>query len=199
MFCGLLTKMMILYGNMTYKLRLLLIVVTATLPLLVFAEETGYVPLVGNFPFLEQATSNGLEGYLNALYRIAIVFALVFSVFRLVLAGATKIMSDVATAKEKANKQIINTLIGLAIVLGATLILNTINPQLTNLGAVGSLEETNDVGTEIIETEATEAAALEQLCAPLQEVYDEAVNKGIWRSQAEINRAQKALDEAGCS
>ena len=105
------------------------------LPIVVVAQEGGgYVRLVG-LPF-EQANNQDINEFIKALYRLAIGVAATLAVLRLILAGAQYMFTDVVTTKADAKKNVQNSLVGLLVVLAAVLILNTINPQLTNLEAL---------------------------------------------------------------
>lgn len=96
------------------------------------ADSTEYTPLVG-IPGIDNPGDINTQTYINSLYILAISIAAFLAVGRLLLAGLKYIMSDVVTTKEDAKKDIKGAFIGLGIVLTATLILQTINPQLTNL------------------------------------------------------------------
>ena len=102
-------------------------------PIVLLAAETkpDFVPLVG-IPGIDADTLS-TTAYINALYILAMSVAAFIAVVRLIMAGLKYIMSDVVTNKESAKKDIKNSLIGLLIVFGAVLILETINPQLKRL------------------------------------------------------------------
>lgn len=108
-------------------------------PGLVYAAgtEAGFVPLVG-IPFIDEKEllgedGAGLAGYANSLYRAAITIAAILAVIKIVIAGVQYMLTDVVPQKSQAKKSIRTALLGLLIVVGAVLILNTINPSLTNL------------------------------------------------------------------
>ena len=107
--------------------------------LIPFIASADYLNLVG-LPHLEETGDQTTEQYVNALYLIAIGLAAMLAVGRLIFAGAKYILTDVVTQKGAAKKDIQNVLIGLAIVLSAVLILNTINPQLTQLDALAGIK-----------------------------------------------------------
>jgi hypothetical protein len=65
------------------------------------------------------------------------------AVVKIIFAGVKYMLSDLVTSKEAAKKDIRGALIGLLIVLGAVLILNTINPQLKGLTALDGLTTVN--------------------------------------------------------
>lgn len=119
----------------------LLSYITFALTLLLpgMASAVDYVPLVG-IPGLSNPEDLTLENYINALYILAISIAAFLAVVRLIMAGIKYILTDVVPNKESAKKDIFNSLLGLLIILSAFLILNTINPQLTNLAALSNID-----------------------------------------------------------
>lgn len=118
--------------------RFLLLLLLIVLPVSTQAQ-IDYIPLVG-IPGVDLAAANTLGQYIDALYIFIISIAALIAVVRLVMAGVKYILSDVINTKESAKKDIKTSLLGLLIVLGAVLILETINPQLTNLTALDNLE-----------------------------------------------------------
>ncbi len=114
---------------MTYKIFLLLIGFIC-LPLTAWAGgSTGFVPLVG-IPGLEGDLS--FQSYVNALYGLAISLAALIAVIKIVIAGAKYMTSDLVPTHSEAKSDIYNALIGLLIIVGAVIILDTINSNLTN-------------------------------------------------------------------
>lgn len=100
-----------------------------------FAEQEAagnFVPLVG-IPFIEGDTVATFGDYVNAFYFAAISIAAFLAVVRIVFAGVKYMLSGVVTDKQVAKKDIRSALFGLLIVVGAVLILNTINTNLTNV------------------------------------------------------------------
>lgn len=114
-----------------------LILLLLIAPVIVGAE--GYVRMVG-LPF-EPGNNPDVNVFVRALYQLAIGIAAALAVLRLILAGAQYILSDVITSKESAKRNIWSSLIGLLVVLSAVLILNTINPSLTQLNALSNMRE----------------------------------------------------------
>lgn len=98
----------------------------------VLGAEGDFVPLVG-IPGLKTGTTPSLTGYLNALYIASISIAAFLAVIKIIFAGVKYMLTDVVTTKGDAKKDIKGALLGLLIVIGAVLILNTINPNLTYL------------------------------------------------------------------
>ncbi|MAZ30075.1 hypothetical protein CL655_02205 [bacterium] len=98
------------------------------------ARKEGFVPLIG-IPGLD-SSGYTTENYVNIIYVLAISTAAFIAVLRLILAGLKYMITDVVPQKQQAKDDIRTALVGLLIVLGAVLILNTINPQLTRLSAL---------------------------------------------------------------
>jgi hypothetical protein len=100
-------------------------------PFLIFAQAAPlpFTPLV-SIPGLQNATD--LNAYINALYSLSISIAALIAVVKIVLAGAKYMLDDLVSGKQQAKTDIWNALIGLLIIIGAWLILNTINSDLTN-------------------------------------------------------------------
>ena len=99
-------------------------------------QTSKFVPLVG-IPYVDTKDPNlSLPGYINALYIASISIAAFLAVIKIIFAGVQYMLSDVVTDKGQAKKDIRGALIGLLIVIGAVLILNTINPNLTGLRAL---------------------------------------------------------------
>ncbi len=108
-------------------MRLLILLLLASVAHTAFAQ---YTPLVG-VPGVNP--NAGTEEYINALYILSISIAAFLAVVKIIFGGVKYMLSDVVTDKGNAKKDIKGALLGLLIVLAAVLILNTINPQLTNL------------------------------------------------------------------
>ena len=98
------------------------------LPTWVLAAD--FISLVG----IPGVPDNGqdLNKYFNAIYRLSISLAALLAVVRIVLAGAKYMLTDIVPAKGEALEDIKGALLGLLIILGAVLILSTINYDLTH-------------------------------------------------------------------
>lgn len=107
-----------------------LILTLLLLPLITEAQE--FVPLVG-VPGVDPNGGGGIGEYVQALYILAISVAAFLAVVKIIFSGVQYLLSDVVTSKEDAKRGIRGALLGLLIVLAAVIILETINPQLTNL------------------------------------------------------------------
>lgn len=128
--------MIIHSGVMNSKLIYILTLVIIFAPLAVSAQ---FVPMVG-IPGV--SAEGGVGSYINALYRLAISVAAFLAVIRLIMAGVKYMMTDVIPNKQSAKADIKNSLLGLLIVIGAALILQTINP---NLRVFSVFEELDNV------------------------------------------------------
>jgi len=115
--------------------------VTICLPLLAHAEFEPFQTLPG----LQNAGSLTTQQYINALYVIAIAAASILAVFKLMWAGVQYMLSDVVTSKQKAKGDIQGALLGLLIILAAVTILNTINPNLTQINFLRNAAPVNPV------------------------------------------------------
>lgn len=84
---------------------------------------------LGEFGFVQ-----GIGGYINAFYRWILGAAALFAVI-MIMVGAVQYMMSGGSSHGvgEARKRIFGALIGLVILLGAYLILNTVNPQLLTL------------------------------------------------------------------
>ncbi|MBY0538733.1 pilin [Patescibacteria group bacterium] len=120
-----------------------------------------FVNLVG-VPGIDSNGLPNLNAYINALYRLSISIAALLAVIKIVIAGAKYMLSDIVTHKEDAKKDIQGALIGLLIVIGAIIILNTINTDLTNLN-LSVPEATVNQGPTIQEVLAARQRTLEDL------------------------------------
>lgn len=102
--------------------------VILAVPTLSYAAD--FLPLVG-IPGVTNAGNAGFGAYINALYRLSISIAALLAVIKIVAAGAKYMLSDIVTSKESAKDDIRGALIGLLIIIGAVVILTTINSDIT--------------------------------------------------------------------
>ena len=77
-------------------------------------------------------SADGFSDYINALYRLSISIAALIAVVKIIGAGVKYMFSDIVTNKSDAIKDIRSSLLGLLVVIGAVLILSTVNEDLTN-------------------------------------------------------------------
>ncbi len=103
------------------------------LPGVLFAAEGEFIPLVG-LPYIGDGGGPKHFGeYVKALYYAAISIGAFLAVIKIIFAGVKYMLTDVVTTKGDAKKDIYGALIGLLIVVGAVLILQTINPRLLEI------------------------------------------------------------------
>ncbi len=81
------------------------------------------------------------QDFIRILYALSISAAALLAVVKIIFGGVKYMLSDIVTDKAGAKKDIQGALLGLLIVLGAFLILNTINPQLTSLSLIVNAPE----------------------------------------------------------
>ncbi len=79
-------------------------------------------------------TKGSFDEYINLLYKMSISVAALLAVVKIIIAGAKYMLSDIVTNKSEAKKDIQGALLGLLLIIGAVIILNTINPALRDGG-----------------------------------------------------------------
>jgi Type IV secretion system pilin len=151
-------------GCMKYNILFFVAFVCVFLPATTHAGD--FVNLVGVPGLSGNPTGGGLNDYINALYRLSISIAALLAVIKIVIAGAKYMLSDIVTHKEDAKKDIQGALIGLLIVIGAIIILNTVNSDLTNLDLTIATTTVRQ-GPTIQEVLAERARAMEDRAADL--------------------------------
>jgi hypothetical protein len=121
-----------------------------------------------NLEVLDQIAGNqgeGLSGVLNQLFWGGLVVAVILSIFMIVRGGLEYMTSDIISSKETAKNRIKGAIGGLMLSFSTILILNTINPGLTNLSL--KFPELKSVGT--VELKGEELA----LVSADRELYEE--------------------------
>jgi len=98
------------------------------LPSLVAAAD--FVSIVG-IPGIPDNGQN-LGQYFNAIYKLSISLAALLAVVKIVGAGAKYMLTDIVPAKGEALADIKGALLGLLVIIGAVLILGTINYDITH-------------------------------------------------------------------
>jgi hypothetical protein len=149
--------MIIPFGTMISKLLRALILTILPIPAGVYAAD--FLPLVG-IPGVTNAGNAGFGDYINALYRLSISLAALLAVIKIVAAGAKYMLSDIVTNKESAKADIRGALLGLLIILGAFIILNTINTDITkNEFVIEDLKGADSSESRILRAQSRLAAA----------------------------------------
>ncbi|MBP9771405.1 MAG: hypothetical protein KBD16_00555 [Candidatus Pacebacteria bacterium] len=111
------------------------------IPFLVGAEEppTDYL-LVKDLPFVGQTTS--IASYFNGIFRLGLGLAITFAILMIVVNGIKYMVSDAVGDKMSAKDIIKGAVIGLLIVFGSVLVLNTVNPEITKFNLQGTIDRT---------------------------------------------------------
>lgn len=106
-----------------------------------FAQPSGsgqeFVTLVPSLPILGNQTT--VPQLLNALFGISIAVAAMLAVLMFVIGGFRYMASEAMGSKGDAKNQMQSAVLGLFLVLASILILNTINPNLTQLNIFRSV------------------------------------------------------------
>ena len=147
------------------KILLILSFGLLLLPFTSFAQ-TGYTPLVDS-----GLTSDGnFNDFINNLYTISISLAALLAVVKIIIGGVKWSLSDIVTTKESAKNDIQNAIFGLVIIIGAVLVLNIINPDLTDINV--SFPNQRDVAvTEVPNTVVRECPVVDGTpnCSQIEE------------------------------
>jgi len=130
-----------------------------------------FQPLVG-IPGVTDQTGGGFGPYLNALYYLAISIAALIAVLKIIVAGAKYMLSGTnISSTQSAKSDIRGALIGLLIIIGAVVILNTINTDLTTMSAL------DDMSTLALDTEDRLGQAL-AAAAEMNRIIQECAERG---------------------
>ncbi len=135
-------------------------------PVIVPTTQAPFIPLVG-IPGIPNPSTLQFGDYINSLYRLAISIAALLAVFKIVIAGAKYMLDDVVTHKQEAKDEIRGALVGLLIILGAVLILNTVNTDITK----------NMIAIDVLDTSSSSTIAA--LLAEIEKANAEARNACI--------------------
>jgi|GEM_PF-1008733 hypothetical protein len=124
--------------------------VVVFMPMTTFAakgtDADNYVPLAPSFVSVPDAKSGvNFETYVIGIFRTAIILAVVLAVLMIVWGGFEYLSTDSIMGKSDAKKKWENAGFGLALVLAAYLILNTINPNLV-AGPAGGIKKVETRG-----------------------------------------------------
>ena len=109
--------------NQLYTLLTLVIL----FPSVVFAQVIYNKPMV-NLPGYDGG--GGFDDFINLIYGLAISFAALLAVVKIVIAGVKWMLSDIVTDKSDAKKDIQGALLGLIVIISAVLIIYVINPTI---------------------------------------------------------------------
>ena len=113
------------------------------------ADQPVYQPLIA-IPGLTNDSTRTLAGFFNTAYMVLIGLGALFAVLKISLAGVKYSLSDLISSKSEAKNDIYGSLLGLAILLIPFMVLNTINPNLTNINVLdGALKVTLTESTDV--------------------------------------------------
>ena len=96
------------------------------------AAQHSYTPL-SPLPGSTVVDTTDPGSYLWTLFGIAVGVAAMLAVIMIIIGGFQYMTSEAIGSKESAKKRMWAAVLGLALILGSWLILNTINPNLLNL------------------------------------------------------------------
>jgi hypothetical protein len=102
------------------------------IPIFVLGADVTYVPLVG-IPGLEHTANTGLPEFINRIYFLLIAVGCLIGVVKIAFAGVKWSLDDIVTHKSTALEEIKGVLLGLFLLVIPYVILDEINPNLTNL------------------------------------------------------------------
>ncbi|MBI2582918.1 hypothetical protein HYV98_01510 [Candidatus Azambacteria bacterium] len=115
---------------------LLIILVLLGLPLTLFAATPTFEGQIVTLPSIGNVgPPNTLLGYINYFFVAAIGLAGISALLMITIAGIQYSVSGAVDTKARARGQIVNALLGLALILFSYIILRTINPDLVKLRA----------------------------------------------------------------
>lgn len=109
----------------------LLTFIVLLLPVVTLAQVK-YAPLIEIDGLTNSVQGESFSQYVNFLYGFSIAIAALLAVIKIIIAGVKYMLSSLPGTKGDAKTEIQGALLGLLLILGAYLILNTINPALTN-------------------------------------------------------------------
>ena len=92
------------------------------------AAETPYTTLVDSLPGIEKTTT--LSSYLPAVFNLSMGIAAVLAFVMITFGGIMYATSDAISGKSQGKEYVTNAIWGLLLVIGAWVILNTINPKI---------------------------------------------------------------------
>ena len=111
------------------KLSLILILAVS-----VFIAGTAMVQAV-------ESSSGGISEYINNFYKTAIILGGVAAILVIIVGGLMWTTSGAIDQKNRGRDLITSAIWGLVLLLGAFIILNTVNPELTDLSEPGGVGE----------------------------------------------------------
>lgn len=102
------------------------------MPLFAIGTEITYEPL-SPVPGINPGENISLPAYINSVLVLVISIAAMLAVLRIVTGGFKYMIEESISAKGEARGVIVGAVVGLILLLGSWIILNTINPAILNL------------------------------------------------------------------
>ncbi len=90
--------------------------------------------------YVDVTSTSSLPSFANQVAQIMIGIAIALAIIMLIMGGATYMTSGSFSKKGQAKSRMTQALIGLLLALGAVLILNTINPNLTSTEGIEDVQ-----------------------------------------------------------
>lgn len=159
---------------MNYGNKLIFLITSIYLfPFFLYAQEgggstapgSGGITFITALPFIDGDNISSLGELVNALFLLALVTGALLAVVKLVIAGATYMLSDVVTKKQSAIASIKGAVLGLLLILSTWLILTQINPDITDSTGINlpviTVPDDEDRDERIIEEMCEDAAQCE--------------------------------------
>jgi len=121
-------------------------------PQITYAQDGAFVPLSDNLPTPIQNAFNDANGgdtigaLINGFFIVSIGVAALLAVIMIAIAGIQYMGSDAYSSKSDAKDRIRSAVIGLLLILGAFLLLYTINPDLVNLDPLQNVQQIQGPG-----------------------------------------------------
>ena len=152
-------------------------------PAIALAEVVPLAPLPTKFG----GDTETLPGYVNTIFLLTISVGAVLAVLRIIWGGFRYMTSEAVGDVKEARSIIVQAIIGLLLLLGIWIILNEINPNITNLNAL-SFSPLENVTSPDLTAQRQEARELAQRL--------EAEKKGVTDSSVQVwqERFSKAED-----
>jgi hypothetical protein len=91
-----------------------------------------YQPLTGGIEGISEGAIGNMGVYLGTVFNWLIGLSISLSIIMLLISGLQYMTTDAISGKEQAKQKMQSAIIGLLLALSSFLILETINPQITN-------------------------------------------------------------------
>ena len=169
--------------------------------------DTSYKPLAPIPGVVEKGgsydTTKGFGDYLNKMILVFIGICAILAFVMIVMSGLQYITSELISSKEAARDQLMHAILGLLLALGAYAILNTLNPQLLDVGlnqlpqAQITIQDDAETASDAVTTSATPPTSSKlNLC---NQGIGKVTTKGgnvIWVCNSYVSRIQALVDAA---